>query len=210
MSNLRSIQAASRSLPLNGIPRRAGHKEAGANVHDVSDGNQHVDRPHPDARLQLSEKGARDLEASGHFSLGDAPVLAEPTNDVSSGDVDDAHTKKVAIGNIRVNPSNANSFVGRRVREERRRQKPKVTQEQLAAHLGISRPYLTQLETGVRAWSVEHMVMAAEFLGLDPGDLVAEREPVSVSPDEARILDALRAGDTSAAFLALSDAARKK
>ncbi len=99
-----------------------------------------------------------------------------------------------------------NLFVGRRVQAERKRRG--LTQVSLAKAMGISRPYLTQLETGARTWTIEHLMDASDAMDVDPAELISE--PVSLTPDEAAVVAAMRDGGTTAAFIALSDIARKK
>ncbi len=48
----------------------------------------------------------------------------------------------------------------------------RMTQEELAEAAGIDPVYLSQIETGKRAGSLKTLAVAAEALGLEPGDLV--------------------------------------
>jgi len=52
------------------------------------------------------------------------------------------------------------------------RKKARLTQEELAKRVGITRPYLSQLETGERNLSLVLQERIADVLGCDPHDLV--------------------------------------
>ncbi|MCB9982206.1 MAG: helix-turn-helix transcriptional regulator [Rhodospirillales bacterium] len=46
-----------------------------------------------------------------------------------------------------------------------------LTQKELAAHAGISRPYLTEIETGKKDGSIRAMKALADVLGVNVGTL---------------------------------------
>jgi transcriptional regulator with XRE-family HTH domain len=167
---------------------------------------QQLDGPRTVAEFELAQVRPRNVDSGGQFGLADADVIAKPLNDVPGLEIDVARGDKVAPRNKSRGSTDVNLFVGRRVQAERKRRR--LTQMDLATSMGISRPYLTQLETGARTWTIEHLMDASDALGVDPADLISE--PVTLTPDEAAVVEAMRQGGTTAAFIALSDVARKK
>ncbi|MDX2484501.1 MAG: helix-turn-helix transcriptional regulator [Pseudodonghicola sp.] len=65
-----------------------------------------------------------------------------------------------------------------------------MTQEELAKRVGLSRPYLAQLENATRSLKTSHQAVIAEALGVDPQDLVDFTAPDPA--DETLILRAFR------------------
>lgn len=59
--------------------------------------------------------------------------------------------------------------------------------------MGIAQPHLSNLEKGLRGWTVEQLVKAAACLDVDPGELMTESS--ALNQEEAAVVDALRAGD---------------
>jgi transcriptional regulator with XRE-family HTH domain len=51
-----------------------------------------------------------------------------------------------------------------------------LTQDQLAERIGISKPYLSQIETGKRQWTQELLDKLADELRCEPADLIV-RDP---------------------------------
>lgn len=59
-----------------------------------------------------------------------------------------------------------------RIRISELRKAKGISQSDLAARIGISGPYLAQLEKGVRKITMERQKEIADALGVDPRDLV--------------------------------------
>ncbi|MCK5502230.1 MAG: helix-turn-helix transcriptional regulator, partial [Tritonibacter mobilis] len=66
-----------------------------------------------------------------------------------------------------------------------------MTQAELAKLVGVSRPYLTQIETNKRKLSLELQKQIAEALGVDPVQLVDFSAPLE--DEEQFLLSAFRA-----------------
>lgn len=140
--------------------------------------------------------GLRDAHASSQFGLADAAVLAERTDSVADerarvGVALGVHDRNISTGYSNVKASAICQTVGRRVVEFRRRRG--ITQVQLADMMGIAQPHLSNLEKGLRGWTVEQLVKAAACLDVDPGELMTESS--ALNQEEAAVVDALRAGD---------------
>ena len=57
-----------------------------------------------------------------------------------------------------------------------------LTQQQLAEKAGISKPYLSQLESGKRNGTTEVLSNIAQALNVDLEDLLAARDEANVGP----------------------------
>lgn len=140
--------------------------------------------------------GLRDAHAPGKLSLRDAAVLAERADSVSDehvlvGGALGVHERNISAGYANVKTSPICQTVGRRVVEVRRTRG--ITQVQLADMMGIAQPHMSNLEKGLRGWTVEQLVKAAACLDVDPGELMTESS--ALNQEEAAVVDALRAGD---------------
>ena len=64
------------------------------------------------------------------------------------------------------------------------RKEKKITQAQLAAHIGMNRSVLSRLEAGDYMPSVDQLQALAETLGFDPAELFQEAERENRSGDQ--------------------------
>jgi Zn-dependent peptidase ImmA (M78 family)/DNA-binding XRE family transcriptional regulator len=69
------------------------------------------------------------------------------------------------------------------------------TQEQVADHLGMSRPTYIATEKGSRRPSPEEVMKAAEFIGCQVGELVRPTKPIELQPHRRELMDQLKADD---------------
>ncbi len=63
---------------------------------------------------------------------------------------------------------------------KKRRKEKKLTQEQLAEQAGVSRVYITQMETNVRNLNIQVVYLVAKALGCTLNDLYDENEKNAV------------------------------
>ncbi len=63
---------------------------------------------------------------------------------------------------------------------KKRRKEKKLTQEQLAEQAGVSRVYITQMETNVRNHNIQVVYLVAKALGCTLNDLYDEDEKNAV------------------------------
>mgnify|MGYP001094295232 FL=1 len=63
---------------------------------------------------------------------------------------------------------------------KKRRKEKKLTQEQLAEQAGVSRVYITQMETNVRNLNIQVVYLVAKALGCTLNDLYDEDEKNAV------------------------------
>lgn len=63
---------------------------------------------------------------------------------------------------------------------KKRRKEKKLTQEQLAEQAGVSRVYITQMETNVRNHNIQVVYLVAKALGCTLNDLYDENEKNAV------------------------------
>jgi transcriptional regulator with XRE-family HTH domain len=79
-----------------------------------------------------------------------------------------------------------------------------ITQEELAGRAELSRTYLTVLETGGKAASLDSLFRISKVLGVNPGELFLDPrpQPASTRAVVARIYAALLKSKKSAAELA--------
>lgn len=69
----------------------------------------------------------------------------------------------------------------RRLRSERGQ-----SQERLAADTGIDRAYLSELERGQGNATLDIIDRLAAHLGIEPGELLAQKDPASPMPENLR------------------------
>ena len=58
-----------------------------------------------------------------------------------------------------------------------------LTQTELAFRTGLARPYLSQLERGLKSGSIDTLKLLAEILGVTTDDLIAASTITDVSSD---------------------------
>lgn len=78
----------------------------------------------------------------------------------------------------------ADSFykrMGDRIRE--RRQAKRITQDRLAAHMGLTRTSIVNIEKGRQHLAVHQLVRVSDLLGCAPGELIpSAQESITLSP----------------------------
>jgi len=72
---------------------------------------------------------------------------------------------------------------GRRVRARREEIDPPISQERLAELAGVHRTYISYIELGKGAPTLDTIVRIAAALSIDPGQLVREMLPASSGTD---------------------------
>lgn len=77
--------------------------------------------------------------------------------------------------------ADVNKYVGRRIREERTRLG--LSQDALAARVGLSQSWLANIEAGTRRLPVPHLVAIAVAVGMHPGHLLPQVVPVKTGAD---------------------------
>ncbi len=71
--------------------------------------------------------------------------------------------------------------IGRKIRDARERATPKLSQEKLAKHLGMSRASVVNIEAGRQHPPLHVLWQIAEILGIDPSLLIPRRDELSGS-----------------------------
>lgn len=64
-----------------------------------------------------------------------------------------------------------------------------ISQEQVAAHLNLSVPQISQLENGKRAWAVKYIYALAKFYDVDP---VTFMGGIKASPADQALFEAIK------------------
>lgn len=204
MSGRANIGGSRRGVSL-AASGQARNKVVGVDTKHDGDAGDHVQRPRTPAPLQVADLGGGDADRPGKGGLGHTPLIAGAADESSSHRVGVKHNDTLTKAGARVKCAAVDALVGRRVAEERLRRG--LSQRAMAALMGLSAPRLSQLESG-EAWTVSLLCDAARALGVQPEDIM--QDSPRVSADEARILDALRAGKLSEAMIALGEAAIKR
>lgn len=81
-----------------------------------------------------------------------------------------------------------------RIRELRLQISPKMSQEKLAALVGVSKVTISDLERGGMTLTVDYMQRIGRALGVPPADLLhRDDNPAALSIEERELIDRLRA-----------------
>ena len=86
--------------------------------------------------------------------------------------------------------------LGQRIKQARQSRQPKMTQQQLADAVGVSRPAVTQWETGeTRSLEGENLFLVARALGVTTDWLLYGTAPVAADPRSTRRVKVAVRGD---------------